>query len=119
MQYLTIENITTLFTVFLVLETAVRKVWPDNKYSASIERGKAWVRQYAPVVVALTEELAKTGVIPKASKALEYMHKLDLEWFKAHPDQPTMPATVRAEAMLIGEAAKVTMPHVGPDDPAQ
>ena len=109
-EYLTPANIALVLSLLLALESAWAKLYPTGKIATTVENGKTWIRTYAPIVSALVEELANTGVIPKDSKAREYVSKLEYEWAKAHPTTP-MPAEAKAEALLIGEAAKVAFPH--------
>ena len=111
MEYLTPANIALVLSLLSIAYTAWARAYPTGKIATTVEAGKSWVRTYAPAISALIEELAKTGAIPKANKASEFLSKVEYEYAKAHPEAPLLPPAAKAEVVLIGETSKVAFPH--------
>lgn len=117
-EYLTADNLTLAVVLLLAMERIIRRLAPmttttrDDELVAGIDRARAWVREYAPLIVGIVEDLAATGKIPAAAKAAEYLSRLEAEWSKANPGQP-LPPPVASEARLIAAGIAATLPHSG------
>ncbi len=105
-QYLTVENISLVILVYLALEKILRRIAPatamtqDDALVASLDRARAWVAANAPLLWGIVEDLAGTGLFPKAQKAQEFGRRLLDEWQKAHPGKP-LPDEAKAAAELV------------------
>jgi len=106
MQYLTAENATLTLVILLALEKILRRIAPttattrDDGWVADIDRAKAWAMTNAPLLWGIVEDLAGTGLFPKAQKAQEFGRRLLDEWQKAHPGKP-LPDEAKAAADLV------------------
>ena len=118
-EYLTPENLTMILVVILAMEKILARIAPMTKTTVDddavklVERGKAWVRTYAPLIAGIVEDLAETGNFPKVAKSAEFFRRLEAEWNRANPGNP-LPEPARAEANLIGAAAAAIFPHTPP-----
>lgn len=124
MDWLTVDHLTLALVVMLAAERLLRRIAPltatrrDDELLEQIDRARAWVREYAPLIVGIVEDLAATGRIPAAAKAREYLARLEAEWAAAHPGQP-LPPQASAEARLIAAGIAAQLPHASdrPADP--
>lgn len=111
MPEVNLQNLTTLFTVLLVLEIILRRVAPltktdaDDKALAEIDKAKAWAMTVAPSFYAIVESLATTGKIEKAEKARTFLSELAEAYRRANGKPLPAEAHVEAETIARGLAA--------------
>lgn len=112
MPEVNLQNLTTLFTVLLVLEAILRRIAPltktdaDDKALAEIDKAKGWAMTVAPSFYAVVESLAATGKIPKAEKAQTFLAELAEAYRKAN-GKP-LPAEAHAEAEIVARGLAAT-----------
>lgn len=121
-EYLTVENFTLVLTLALATERFLRWLAPqtqtlaDDAAVAEIDRARAWAGQYAPAIYAVVEQLAATGKIAKAEKAVVFLDELEEAYRrtsgKVLPDQAKAAAITLARGMAASD--KIGNPQPAP-----
>lgn len=119
LEYLTPQHLIAFFTFLLALDKLAHRIAPltattkDDEILAKIDKAKDWIGTYAPIVFAIVEDLGATGKIQYAQKAAEFLNRLKVEWFQAHPGEE-LPKEAEAQARLIAAGLAASLPHSNP-----
>lgn len=119
-EHVTVENVALMLSLGLFIDRVLRRVaqttgWRgDDRLVEEIDRAKAWVARFAPLLWGIIEDASKTGAFPKAEKARRYGERLAEEWRKSNPRLP-MPAEAAAEATLVAQGLSAL--SKAPSDP--
>ena len=106
-EYLTPANmaiaISLLASLYAVLKTIApkTKTTVDDDVVATVEKGRAWVRDYAAPIWSIVEQLQKAGKLKKVNKLDEYMSIFREAFQEAHNKE--MPEALEADAKLMAQ----------------
>lgn len=120
MEYLTIENITALFTALLVLERVLRAVAPltkttvDDGIVEKIDSGRNFIRRYSASAWAIVEGLEKSGIIKKTDKIGKFISTLEEAYKAAEGQELSASAKVESKLIAAGMSAAAKLPFASP-----
>lgn len=106
-EYLTPANVAIVISLLASLYAVLKTIAPKTKTTvdddvvATVEKGRAWVRDYAAPIWSIVEQLQKAGKLKKVNKLDEYMSIFREAFQEAHNKE--MPEALEADAKLMAQ----------------